>query len=168
MSGNIILIRHGQSLWNHENKFTGITDINLSSKGIEEAINAQKLIQKLPFQIDYAFTSNLNRAIRTCELIVDKNIISIQNNKALNERDYGDLTGKNKKEIENEYGMKNVHDWRRGFFNKPPNGENLEEVCNRVSLYYNSNIKPLLAEKKYINCGSWKFIKSFNGSIRII
>ena len=108
MSGNIILIRHGQSLWNHENKFTGITDINLSSKGIEEAINAQKLIQKLPFQIDYAFTSNLNRAIRTCELIVDKNIISIQNNKALNERDYGDLTGKNKKEIENEYGMKNV------------------------------------------------------------
>ena len=150
MSGNIILIRHGQSLWNHENKFTGITDINLSSKGIEEAINAQKLIQKLPFQIDYAFTSNLNRAIRTCELIVDKNIISIQNNKALNERDYGDLTGKNKKEIENEYGMKNVHDWRRGFFNKPPNGENLEEVCNRVSIYYNSNIKPLLAEKNIL------------------
>ena len=139
MNSRLILVRHGQSVWNKENKFTGLTDIELSENGIKEAENSAKLLQNV--DINLAFTSNLKRAINTCEIILNNKSVNISKNSALNERDYGDLTGKNKKQISEEYGPDCVHKWRRGFYDKPPNGENLEDVFARVSDYYNSDIK---------------------------
>ncbi len=149
MTNKLILIRHGQSVWNKENRFTGLTDVGLSDKGINEANNAYELIKKIDIDINLAFTSNLKRAIDTCKIITN-NTKTIIKNEALNERDYGDLTGKNKEEIALEYGSECVHKWRRGFYDKPPNGENLDEVCKRVSDYYNENIKCHLNNKNVI------------------
>jgi enolase len=140
----LILIRHGQSIWNKENRFTGFTDVELSEKGIEEANKSRELINNLGIDIDIAFTSKLKRAINTCEIILSDKNIEIIKNESLNERDYGFLTGKNKKEIINEYGEDCIHKWRRGYYERPPNGENLDDVCKRVSKYYNSNIFPKL------------------------
>ena len=136
----LILIRHGQSVWNKENRFTGITDVELSEKGIEEAKNSSILISDLGIDIDIAYTSNLKRAINTCEIILSNKNIEIIKDSSLNERDYGFLTGKNKQEIINEYGDHCIHKWRRGYYERPPNGENLHEVCNRVSQYFDSDI----------------------------
>jgi len=149
MSNKLILIRHGQSVWNKENRFTGLTDVELSDKGINEANNSYELIKKAGIDVHLAFTSNLKRAIDTCK-IVTNNTKTIIKSEALNERDYGDLTGKNKEEIALEYGSECVHKWRRGFYDKPPNGENLDEVCKRVSDYYNSTIKCHLNNKDII------------------
>lgn len=149
MTQKLILIRHGQSLWNKENRFTGLTDIELSEKGINEANNSYELIKNLDIDINIAFTSNLKRAIDTCK-IVTNNTKHIMKSAALNERDYGDLTGKNKQEIALEYGSECVHKWRRGFYDNPPNGENLDEVCKRVGDYYNSDIKCHLNSKNVI------------------
>ena len=164
MEKKLVLIRHGQSLWNKENRFTGFTDIDLSEKGVNEALESASIIVKNNIDIDIAFTSNLKRAINTCKLITE-NIpkltekyhnekvsegINIECDSALNERDYGDLTGKNKKEIAEEYGIDCVHKWRRGFYNRPQNGENLDDVCKRVSKYYNEKIKSNLENKNVL------------------
>ena len=138
----LILIRHGQSLWNKENKFTGLTDVDLSNKGSEEAKKSSEIINNLGINIDIAFTSNLKRAINTCEIIIGDKKVDIIKDDSLNERDYGFLTGKNKKEIIDEYGDHCIHKWRRGFYERPPNGENLYDVCERVSKYYYSTIFP--------------------------
>ena len=140
----LILIRHGQSIWNKENRFTGITDVELSEKGIEEAKNSSKLINDSNIDINIAFTSKLKRAINTCEIILSNKNIDIIQSESLNERDYGVLTGKNKKEIISEYGEERTHKWRRSYYDRPPNGENLDEVCNRVFKFYNYNILPEL------------------------
>jgi enolase len=146
----LILIRHGQSVWNKENKFTGLTDVGLSNKGLEEAKNSSEIINNLDINIDVAFTSNLKRAINTCEIIIGDKKVDIIKDESLNERDYGFLTGKNKKEIIDEYGEYCIHKWRRGFYERPPNGENLYDVCERVSKYYYSTIFPYLKNKNVL------------------
>jgi len=146
---HLFLIRHGQSVWNKENKFTGLVDAELSENGIKQAEKSRDLINDLNFKIDIAFTSHLKRAIHTASIILGDNIPLIKN-EALNERDYGDLTGKNKTEIAEEYGLDCVHKWRRGFYDRPPNGENLDDVYTRVSNYYHSKIKSELTNKNVL------------------
>ncbi len=124
----LVLIRHGQSLWNAENKFTGWTDIGLSEKGIEEAEEAGKKLENVPF--DVVHTSALIRAQKTAEIIIKKNKkskkIPVYKDKRLNERHYGSLQGLNKKETAEKYGAEQVHIWRRSFDVPPPDGESLK------------------------------------------
>lgn len=152
---SFIVIRHGKSQWNKENKFTGWKDIPLSMEGIQEAYVAGELLSS--YNITHLFTSMLTRTIDTGRLIQSKNNnkdnSEIKNNyydNALIERDYGDLSGCNKDELREKYGAEQVQKWRRGFYDKPPNGESLEDVTKRVGHYFNNNIKPLLKDKKDI------------------
>ena len=122
MYGKLILVRHGQSTYNEENRFTGWKDVDLTQKGINEAISAAPLLSKHP--IDLAFTSNLQRAQKTLNLILDGLAldISITKNEALNERDYGSLVGQNKFEAAEKYGKDMVQKWRRSYDIPPPDG----------------------------------------------
>ena len=139
----LYILRHGQSVWNFENKFTGWTDVELNKNGIKEAENVGKIVKDL--NINYVFTSNLKRTIQTAEIIQtyinNPNLITI-NNEALNERDYGIFTGKNKDEIKNEFGMDYVHTLRRSYYNKPDKGESLFDVKSRTGHYFDSYIYP--------------------------
>ncbi len=142
---NLIIIRHGESEWNAKGLWTGLTDVSLNQKGIEEAKNAGKLIQH--FSFDKAFTSKLKRAIQTLEIVnekLDKKITDIFESVALNERNYGILTGKNKWEIKKEKGEKEFLQLRRGWDYKIPEGESLKDVYNRVIPYYDQDILPEL------------------------
>jgi 2,3-bisphosphoglycerate-dependent phosphoglycerate mutase len=119
----IVLLRHGESLWNQENRFTGWTDVDLSSKGEEEARNAGILMKEAEFQFDIAFTSVLTRAVRTLWLALEKMDscwIPIINSWRLNERHYGALQGLNKAETAKKYGDEQVHIWRRSYDTQPP------------------------------------------------
>ena len=124
----LVLIRHGQSLWNAENKFTGWTDIGLSEKGIKEAQDAGEKLENVSF--DVVHTSALIRAQKTAEIIIGKNKkskdIPVYKDKRLNERHYGSLQGLNKKETAEKYGAEQVHIWRRSFDVPPPDGESLK------------------------------------------
>lgn len=146
----LILLRHGQSEWNLQNRFTGWVDVDLSEKGVEEARNAGKMLKG--YKIDKLYTSVLKRAIRTAELALEEmGIIEIptEKNQALNERHYGDLQGQNKAEIGEKYGQKQLKLWRRSFDIQPPNGESLKDTLDRVKPYYLENIEPDL--KKGLN-----------------
>ncbi len=138
----LVLIRHGQSLWNAENKFTGWTDIGLSEKGIEEAEEAGKKLENVPF--DVVHTSALIRAQKTAEIIIKKNKkskkIPVYKDKRLNERHYGSLQGLNKKETSEKYGAEQVHIWRRSFDVPPPDGESLKMNAERTIPYFKENI----------------------------
>ena len=138
----LVLIRHGQSLWNAENKFTGWTDIGLSEKGIEEAEEAGKKLENVPF--DVVHTSALIRAQKTAEIIIKKNKkskkIPVYKDKRLNERHYGSLQGLNKKETAEKYGAEQVHIWRRYFDVPPPDGESLKMNAERTIPYFKENI----------------------------
>ena len=146
----LILLRHGQSVWNLENRFTGLTDIDLSPLGIIEAKNAGTILKKLT--IDLIFTSMLKRAIHTTEIVANElgKEIQITKNSALNERDYGDLQGLNKADTITKYGEEQVQLWRRSFKTKPPNGESLEDTYNRVIPYYREKIQPELKTKNIL------------------
>jgi len=156
----LIFLRHGQSQWNLENRFTGWKDIALSKKGIEEAVNAGKLMSKHNFLIDMIFCSVLQRAIETAKLaILEMNLKNLWNEKnelimikdqALNERNYGDLVGLNKQETVNKFGKEQVHLWRRSFEVSPPGGESLKNVVERVKPYFDSKIVPELKKQKNI------------------
>ena len=143
-------MRHGQSVWNLENRFTGLTDIDLSPLGIIEAKNAGTILKKLT--IDLIFTSMLKRAIHTTEIVANElgKEIQIIKNSALNERDYGDLQGLNKADTITKYGEEQVQLWRRSFKTKPPNGESLEDTYNRVIPYYKEKIQPELKTKNIL------------------
>ena len=143
-------MRHGQSVWNLENRFTGLTDIDLSPLGIIEAQNAGTILKKLT--IDLIFTSMLKRAIHTTEIVANElgKEIQIIKNSALNERDYGDLQGLNKADTITKYGEEQVQLWRRSFKTKPPNGESLEDTYNRVIPYYREKIQPELKTKNIL------------------
>jgi 2,3-bisphosphoglycerate-dependent phosphoglycerate mutase len=146
----LILLRHGQSEWNLQNRFTGWVDVDLSEKGVEEAINAGKMLKG--FKIDKLYTSVLKRAIRTAELALDEmgiKEIPTEKNQALNERHYGDLQGQNKAEIGEKYGQQQLKLWRRSFDIQPPNGESLKDTLDRVKPYYLEYIEPDL--KKGLN-----------------
>ncbi|SHL22348.1 phosphoglycerate mutase [Chitinophaga jiangningensis] len=143
MSVKLFLIRHGQSLWNLENRFTGWKDIDLSEKGVQEATEAGKELRGE--QIDIAFTSTLIRAQHTLDLVLQNSGetgIPVVINKALNERSYGDLEGLNKADTAAQYGEAQVHIWRRSFSTRPPGGESLEDTYNRVIPYFMHTILP--------------------------
>ena len=146
MSSNLYLIRHGQSTYNLENRFTGWKDVDITRLGGNQAKEASKLLAGHHF--DLAFTSNLLRAQKTLKIILDElnyNIITYKN-EALNERDYGDLVGQNKVEAAKKFGAEQVQIWRRSFDVPPPGGESLKMTLERTIPYFNDVIKPKLAE----------------------
>ncbi len=143
--GKLILLRHGESQWNLENRFTGWVDIPLSDKGREEAKRAGELIRTIHF--DRAFTSVLSRAIETLEIAlktIGQSDIPIEKDKALNERMYGDLQGLNKDETAQKFGAEQVHIWRRSYDVPPPNGESLKDTAARTLPYFESKIMPFV------------------------
>jgi 2,3-bisphosphoglycerate-dependent phosphoglycerate mutase len=147
----LVIIRHGQSQWNLENRFTGWVDVELSEKGIEEAKNSGEMLKDYKF--DAAFTSDLKRAQNTLQTILEisgQTNIPVTKNKALNERMYGDLQGLDKAETAEKYGADQVHIWRRSYDIPPPNGESLKDTVGRVIPYYTEHIEPLLKQGKNI------------------
>lgn len=148
----LVLVRHGQSVWNKENKFTGWVDVDLTDKGIEEAEKAGELLTDYKF--DEAYTSVLMRANRTLDIILKKTgqeDIPITKDQALNERMYGDLQGLNKDDTRAKYGEEQVHIWRRSFDVQPPGGESLKDTAERVLPYFEKEIAPKIkAGKKLI------------------
>ena len=156
---NILLIRHGQSEWNKLNLFTGFKNIELSEQGIEEANKAGQNFKNLDIKFNIVFTSELKRAQETAKIILQNldqwdflnNQGKIISNINLNERDYGDLTGLNKKETAEKFGEEQVHKWRRGYSDQPPNGESLEDVVRRVLKYFVEVIKPAIQSNENDN-----------------
>ncbi|WP_312305327.1 2,3-bisphosphoglycerate-dependent phosphoglycerate mutase [Chryseobacterium sp.] len=147
----LFLVRHGQSLWNLENRFTGWQDIDITEVGIEEARKAGIALKKE--RIDIAFTSVLIRAQHTLNLILeetDKTHIPVVTDKALNERSYGNLEGLNKAETALKYGDEQVHTWRRSYDVVPPGGESLKDTYNRVIPYFEAQIVPPLRQGKNV------------------
>ena len=166
---NLILVRHGQSLWNRERRFTGFVDIELTEDGKSEAEHAGRLIKELNIEFDAYFTSELKRAINSLNIILEiLNKPNVKINKAweLNERHYGELTGLNKDDTVIKYGNKQVQIWRRSFDTRPPPmgkqhpyrnkinsnilSESLEDTIKRVIPYYEKKINPLISAKKNI------------------
>lgn len=149
----LILVRHGESEWNLQNRFTGWIDIGLTPKGEEEAHKAGKKLKAQGYRIDAVFTSVLKRAIRTTEIILDElglGSMPYSKDQALNERHYGDLQGLNKQEIGEKYGMDQLKIWRRSYDVAPPGGESLKDTQNRVLPYYHQHIEPLLKQGKNV------------------
>lgn len=148
--GRLILIRHGQSVWNAENRFTGWTDVELSEKGVGEAEKAGDLLSEIRFGVVH--TSGLIRAQRTAEIIMSRNTVSgkvpVMRDERLNERHYGDLQGLNKAETAERHGAEQVHIWRRSFDVPPPGGESLKMNAERTIPYFEENIVPDLKEGK--------------------
>ena len=148
---NLVVLRHGQSVWNLENKFTGWVDVDLSENGIKEAENAGKKL--IDFKFDIAFTSALKRAQNTLSIILKETgqeNIEVIKDKALNERMYGDLQGLNKDDVKAKYGEEQFKLWRRSYDVAPPNGESLKDTAGRVLPYYKENIEPLLKQGKNV------------------
>lgn len=147
----LVLIRHGQSAWNLENRFTGWIDVPLSENGIKEAENAALKLSNLSF--DIAFTSALQRAQKTLQIILEKTHqqhIPVIADQALNERMYGDLQGMNKDEARQKFGDEQVKLWRRSYDQPPPNGESLKDTASRVIPYFEKNILPYIHQNKNI------------------
>jgi len=144
--GTIVLVRHGQSQWNLENRFTGWVDVSITEKGAEEAHRAGRELKGMTF--DQAFTSVLKRAQETLAILLQETGqtgIPVDKDKALNERHYGDLQGLDKAETAKKYGDEQVHIWRRSFDVKPPNGESLKDTAARTLPYFKSKILPAAA-----------------------
>ena len=141
----LVIVRHGQSEWNLQNRFTGEVDVDLTDTGRKEAHEAGKELKTIKF--DYCFTSVLRRAEETLDIIlkeINQENIPIKRDKALNERNYGDLQGLNKTETANQYGAGQVAIWRRSYDVRPPGGESLADTAARVIPYYKKEIEPLL------------------------
>jgi len=142
----LVIVRHGQSQWNLENRFTGEVDVPLTAEGRAEALEAGKKLQG--FSFSKAFTSALLRAQETLEIIlaeIGQVSIPVIKDKALNERNYGQLQGLNKAETAAQYGDAQVETWRRSYDVQPPGGESLKDTARRVLPYYEQHIRPLLA-----------------------
>ncbi len=149
--GKLILLRHGESQWNSENRFTGWIDIGLTEKGKKEAFEAGKLIKDIP--IDYAFTSVLIRAIDTLTEALrgaDQELVPVMKDAAINERMYGDLQGLNKTECVEKFGEAQVKIWRRSYDVPPPNGESLKDTAIRTLPYFEKEILPLVEQGKNV------------------
>ena len=148
----LILVRHGQSIWNAANLFTGWENIELSKKGILEAKKAAEELTKINF--DSVFTSELIRAQKTAEIIIEGNSQtkpkSIIYDLRLNERHYGDLQGMNKDDARKEFGEEQVHIWRRSFDIPPPNGESLKMTAERTLPCFDELIMPELKSNKNV------------------
>ena len=145
MDRMMVLVRHGQSEWNLKNLFTGWRDVGLSEQGVGEARAAGQRIRARGLKFGQAFTSALGRAQRTSDLILEENGqtgIPIIRDQALNERDYGDLSGLNKDDARAKWGEEQVHVWRRSYAIAPPGGESLRDTGARVWPYYINRIQP--------------------------
>ena len=152
-SNYLVLVRHGQSEWNAKNLFTGWKDPDLTHKGIEEAVNAGKKINEYGLSFSCMFTSALVRAQNTAKIIlkeIEQEDIPTYQDKNLNERAYGSLTGMDKDEARQKFGSEQVQIWRRSFDTCPPDGESLKDTYNRVVPYFQKNILPHLADGKNV------------------
>ena len=141
----LVLVRHGESEWNKLNLFTGWKDPDLSPKGVAEAHEAGRLLKAEGFTFDVVFTSDLKRAQRTLDIILQElgqTELPVHKDQRLNERDYGDLSGLNKDEARKKWGERQVHIWRRSYDVAPPGGESLEDTAARVLPYYDARIRP--------------------------
>ncbi|MDP9592210.1 2,3-bisphosphoglycerate-dependent phosphoglycerate mutase [Shinella sumterensis] len=145
MSGTLVLVRHGQSEWNLKNLFTGWRDPDLTTLGVEEAKTGGKALAETGIKFDIAYTSDLSRAQKTLKIILDEigqpGLETIRD-QALNERDYGDLSGLNKDDARAKWGEEQVHIWRRSYDVPPPGGESLRDTGARVWPYYLTEILP--------------------------
>lgn len=145
MPHTLVLVRHGQSEWNLQNLFTGWRDPDLTEKGVKEAVEGGRRLKAKGIAFDLAFTSNLQRAQKTCALIlgeIGQPDLKTIRNEALNERDYGDLAGLNKDEARMKWGEEQVHIWRRSYDMPPPGGESLKDTGARVWPYFLHDILP--------------------------
>ena len=150
---NLTLVRHGQSEWNEKNLFTGWENPGLTKQGINEAYKTGIFLKKEGKIFSYLFTSTLDRAINTADIILNElelGGINIIRDQALNERDYGELTGLNKDDAREKWGKDQIHIWRRSFDIPPPGGESLKNTAERVIPYYLDKILPLLSENNNI------------------
>ncbi|MCR6671084.1 2,3-bisphosphoglycerate-dependent phosphoglycerate mutase [Devosia ginsengisoli] len=153
MTGTLILVRHGQSEWNLKNLFTGWRNPDLTEKGIEEARATGKALKAKGIVPDCYYTSALRRAQHTLDLMLEEMAIdnvTIVRNTALNERDYGDLSGLNKDDAREKWGEEQVLVWRRSFDVPPPGGESLKDTADRTLPYYQAEIVPLLQAGKTV------------------
>ncbi|HXB92516.1 MAG TPA: 2,3-diphosphoglycerate-dependent phosphoglycerate mutase [Puia sp.] len=147
----LVIVRHGQSTWNLENRFTGEVDVDLTTLGRQEARAAGQKLKGIPFSC--AFTSVLKRAIETLEEILEQTghpDLPVIRDKALNERNYGTLQGLNKADTAEKYGAEQVAVWRRSYSVRPPGGESLADTVARVIPYYQRAIEPLLKKGENI------------------
>ncbi|GIW39691.1 MAG: 2,3-bisphosphoglycerate-dependent phosphoglycerate mutase 2 [Candidatus Binatia bacterium] len=147
----LVLVRHGESLWNRENRFTGWVDVPLTEKGREEARRAGRLLRG--FRFDIAFTSVLQRATETLEIVlreIGQPSLPVERDPALNERHYGELQGKNKAETARLYGEEQVRLWRRSYDVAPPGGESLKDTAARTVPYFERRIVPELRAGKNV------------------
>ncbi len=160
---SLVLVRHGQSQWNLENRFTGWTDVPLTDAGRREAERAGRLLHDLP--VDRAFTSTLKRAQETLAIILRalrREDVPIIADAALNERDYGDLTGKDKDEAAARFGAERVHAWRRSWDIRPPGGESLADTDARAFPFFRDRILPR------VMAGEDVFVVAHGNSLRAI
>lgn len=163
---DLVIVRHGQSVYNQQNRFTGIVDVELTDLGRTEALAAAQKIKKGNFNFSDGFVSVLQRAKETLSIILKEigaqNKITIHESPALNERHYGDLQGLNKADMAEKYSAEQVHEWRRSFTTRPPDGESLSDTYNRVIPYYKSSIEPILSK------GSDVLIVAHGNSLRAL
>ncbi|GIO34674.1 MULTISPECIES: 2,3-diphosphoglycerate-dependent phosphoglycerate mutase [Paenibacillus] len=186
----VVLVRHGESVWNQENRFTGWTDVDLTEKGVHEAIKAGEVLKSLPYEIDIAFTSVLKRAIKTLDYILAENDllwVPVRKSWKLNERHYGALQGLNKQETAEKYGEEQVKLWRRSYDVPPlpitaederypkndrrygllteqeiPLGESLKDTIARVVPYWEAEIVP------HIKAGEHVLVVAHGNSLRAL
>jgi len=153
----LVLVRHGESDWNRKNLFTGWRDVDLTEAGIAEARNAGRKLKAQGLKFDVGYTSALKRAQRTLDLMLEElgqTNIPVIKNQALNERDYGDLSGLNKDDARAKWGADQVHTWRRSYDVAPPGGESLKDTAARVLPYYLQEILPRVLRGERVLCSA--------------
>src|SRR6478672_7055870 len=149
----LVLVRHGQSEWNLKNLFTGWKDPDLTEQGIAEARDAGRKLKAQGLTFDIAFTSVLKRAQHTLDLTlaeIDQTNLPVKEHMALNERDYGDLSGLNKDDARKKWGEEQVHVWRRSYDVAPPGGESLKDTLARTLPYYVQEILPCVLRGEHV------------------
>jgi 2,3-bisphosphoglycerate-dependent phosphoglycerate mutase len=165
MAGTLILVRHGQSEWNLKNLFTGWKNPDLTEQGIEEARGAGRKIKAAGLKPDVYYTSALRRAQHTLDLILEElgvvNVV-ITRNQALNERDYGDLSGLNQDDARARWGEEQVLIWRRSYDVPPPGGESLKDTAARTLPYYDRHILP------QVEAGETVLVAAHGNSLRAL
>lgn len=159
----LVLVRHGQSEWNAKNLFTGWKDPDLTEVGVDEAHRAGQQLKAEGIHFDIAYTSVLLRAQRTLDIMLEElgqTDLEVRRDQALNERDYGSLSGLNKDDARVKWGEEQVHIWRRSFDTPPPDGESLKDTAERTLPYYDSDIVPEL------NAGRKVLVSAHGNSLR--
>ncbi|MBN9244280.1 MAG: 2,3-bisphosphoglycerate-dependent phosphoglycerate mutase [Mesorhizobium sp.] len=165
MSRTLVLVRHGQSEWNLKNLFTGWRDVDLTEQGVAEAKAAGARLKARGLKFDIAFTSALKRAQKTCQIILDgvgQGDLKTVRDQALNERDYGDLSGLNKDDARKKWGEEQVHVWRRSYDVQPPGGESLKDTGARVWPYYLHALQP------HVLAGGTVLVAAHGNSLRAL